>query len=74
MDNWQFALATSVVLVTAACLAVPQAIAAWRRRGALKRFRRPKVILPAARETAEAITRFRRAVLHSDLADYFRPD
>jgi hypothetical protein len=58
---------------------------AWRRRHEVKRFygrladldrkpAKPKVVIPASGETAAAITRFRRAVLHSDLADYFRPD
>ena len=74
MESWHFALAVSAVLITTACLAVPQAMAAWRRRGALKRFHEPRVLLPAADETAAAITRFRRAVRHSDMSDYLGPD
>jgi hypothetical protein len=82
MDALLMALAASAAIVLTVCLAVPPVQSAWRRRHEAKRFygrlrnldRRPKLVIPEADDTAAAITRFRRAVLHSDLADYLRPD
>ena len=74
MDKWLSAIAASLAVFMVACLFVPQVIAALRRRRALSLEKKAKVVIPAATETAAVIMRFRRAVLHSDLADYFRPD
>jgi hypothetical protein len=74
MDTWLLAGAASLAVFLAACLFVPQLLAGWRRRKVNPFNRRSRLILPPASETTAAITRFRRAVLHSDLADYFRPD
>jgi len=61
-------------------LAVPPALAAWRRYRegkpvlAWRPKKKPALVIPAAGETAAAIERFHRALLRTDLADFLKPD
>jgi hypothetical protein len=72
------AFAALALVIPLGFLAVPPVVSAWRRRHETKRYYgnlwmagRPKLVIPEAGDTAAVIKRFRRAVLHSDLADYF---
>lgn len=80
MEGFLVPLAAVALLFPIAFLAVPPALAAWRRRGETRRGFTPrqrpaaKLVIPPADETAASVERFHAAVRRSDLADYLRLD
>ena len=81
MDALLLPLAATALIFPLAYLAVPPAIAAWRRRGEAKRaivlqppLKSGALIVPDASETAAAVARFHRVLMRSDYADFLRPD
>jgi hypothetical protein len=83
MERLFLPLAAAALIFPLAYLAVPPALAAWRRRRDPKRkypgrlrnmdFREPVLVIPPADETAAVVERFHEAVRRSDLSDFLRP-
>jgi hypothetical protein len=82
MEGLFLPLAAAALIFPIAYLAVPPALAAWRRRRDPKRIyprrlrnldsRKPELVIPTADETAAVVERFHEAVRRSDLSDYLR--
>ncbi len=79
MDALILPLAATVLLVPLLYLAVPPLRGAWRRRNEPKRAlvpapKKAALLMPSASETAQAVERFHRVLMRTDLADFLRPD
>jgi len=76
VDSFLFPLSTAALLLPIAYLALPPALAAWRRRHEIRRGFKPspgrKLVIPPAGETDAAIKRFHAALRRSDLSDFLR--
>lgn len=76
MDGFLFPLSTAALLLPIAYMALPPALAAWRRRKEKRQGFKPAparmFVIPAAGETDAAIARFHAALRRSDLSDFLR--